>query len=239
MKKLLVLAVIFAATLALAQEHPSLTAQPNNIYAGADGRFEADPDTAVITFTLSPQDDTAKGAYDKASQAMEQVRAALRANGIDPKDAELGFFSVQPMYDWKNPKHKVVAYRVSTNVTVRLKQKDFGKIGPLTAQLADIDTASGQNLAYELDDMEAAKKKAVEDALHKARNNAATAATAGGRAIGELIYATVDVNEPIIMQPRVMMAMKASAEAAPAPTEGFGAQKITVTAHVNALFAMK
>jgi hypothetical protein len=30
-----------------------------------------------------------------------------------------------------------------------------------------------------------------------------------------------------------------AAEAAPAPTEGFSAQRITVTAHVNALFGMK
>jgi hypothetical protein len=37
-----------------------------------------------------------------------------------------------------------------------------------------------------------------------------------------------------------MMTMKAmSAEAAPPPTAEFGAQKITVSAHVNALFRMQ
>lgn len=234
------LALLLVATVAVAQEHPAVTAQANTVYVGADGKFEADPDTAVLSFTLSPQDDTAKGAYDKAARAAEQVRQVLKTNGLDPKSAEMGFFSVQPMYDWKNPRQKVLGYRVSTTVTVKLKKAEFEKIGPLTEQLAQIETASGQNLGYELEQMEAAKKKAVEDAFLKARNSASAIATAGGRALAELIYATVDVSEPvhILAQPR--MAMKTmAAEAAPAPTEGFAAQRITVTAHVNALFGMK
>ena len=232
---------IILTTAALAQEHPALTAQANSVYVGADGKFEADPDTAVLSFTISPQDDTSKAAYDKAAQAAEQVRQILRANGVDPKSAEMGFLSVQPVYDWRNPKQKLIAYRVSTTITIKLKQKDFDKLGPLTQQLADIETASGQTLGYELNDMEAAKKKAVEDAFQKARNSASAVTTAGGRSLGELIYASVDVNEPvrIMMAPRAMAGKMMSAQAAPAPTEEFSAQRITVTAHVNALFGMK
>ena len=101
MKKtfLLLVAVLILAGIALAQEHPALTAQVNSVYVGADGRFEADPDTAIISFSISPQEDTAAAAYAHAAKAADQVRSILRANGIDPKAAEMGFFSVQPMYD--------------------------------------------------------------------------------------------------------------------------------------------
>jgi uncharacterized protein len=240
-RSLLVFAVLLFATLAAAQERPTMSAPLNSVYVGGDGKFEADPDTAVISFTLTPQDDTAKGAYDKAARGAEQVRQILRANGIEPKAAEMGFLSVEPMYDWKNPKRKVLGYRVNTTITVKLKQKQFDKIGPLTQQLAEVETAANQNLGYELNDLEAAKKKAVEDAFAKARNSASAVATAAGRMVGELLYAAVDVNEPVhIYAPRQAMAGKMmSAEAAPAPSEGFSAQRITVTAHVNALFAMK
>jgi len=71
------------ATAALAQEHPALTAQANSVYVGADGKFEADPDTAILSFNVNPQDDTAKGAYEKAARAVDQVRQILKANGID------------------------------------------------------------------------------------------------------------------------------------------------------------
>ncbi|MDP9266784.1 MAG: SIMPL domain-containing protein [Acidobacteriota bacterium] len=234
-------ATFILATAVLAQEHPTLTAQANSVYVGADGKFEADPDTAILSFSINPQEDTSKAAYTKAANAAEQVRQILRANGVDPKSAAMGFLSVQPMYDYRKPTHKLIGYRVSTTITVKLKQKDFDKIGPLTQQLAEIETASGQNLGYELNDMEAAKKKAVEDAFAKARNSASALAVAGGRSLAELIYASVDVNEPVrIMTTNGrMQTMKAmGAEAAPV-TEGFSAQRITVTAHVNALFGMK
>jgi len=177
--KRLALVLLILSTLALAQDRPVPAAPLNSVYVGADGKFEADPDTAVLTFSISPQADTSKAAYDKAAKAAEQVRQILRSNGIDPKSAEMGFFSVQPMYDWKSGKQKLIGYRVATNITVKLKQKDWEKLGPLTQQFAEIETVSGQNTGYELQEMEAAKKKAVEDAFMKARNSATAVTMAG------------------------------------------------------------
>jgi len=39
--------VLFAAAAAFSQEHPAVTAQANTVYVGADGKFEAAPDTAA------------------------------------------------------------------------------------------------------------------------------------------------------------------------------------------------
>ena len=36
--------------------------QVNSIYAGADGKFEAAPDTAVLTLNIAAQQETAKAA---------------------------------------------------------------------------------------------------------------------------------------------------------------------------------
>jgi uncharacterized protein len=224
---------------AAAQGVPSaVQVQANTIYSGADGKFEAAPDTAVLRFDISAQQDTSKAAFDHASAAAERVRQVLRDNGIDVKAMQVGFYSVQPMYDWKNPKHKVVGYRVSTNLTLKLR--DFSKIGGIIEQTADIDDMQNQSLNYILEDMEPAKAKAAEDALKKARNQANSVAIAGGRSLGELLYASVDVNQPVIM-PVQMMARSAvaGAQAAPAPTADFTPQSVTINAHVNALFALK
>jgi uncharacterized protein YggE len=162
----------------------------------------------------------------------------LKSNGIDPKMAQVGFYSVQPMYDWKNPKHKVVGCRVTTNVTLKLR--DFTKIGALTEQLADIDDAQNQSLSYTLEDVEQAKAKAAEDGLKKARNQASAVAAAGGRSLGEMVYATVDVSQQIVPVPMVIRSMAAAAPGAlPAPTAEFTPQTVTVNAHVNAMFALK
>ncbi len=215
--------------------------QPNTIYAGADGKFEADPDTALIRMDIGAQQNTSQAAYEHAAAAAKRVRDVLTANGIDPKTAQVGLYQVQPMYDWKNPKHKVIGYTVATDISLKLKQRDFGKIGPLTEQLADIEDAQNQSVTYTLEDIEQAKAKASEDALKKARNQASAVATAGGRTLGELVYASIDINQPVVMPlARPMMARAAVAGAAqPAPTENFTPQLVTIDAHVNALFALK
>jgi uncharacterized protein len=221
-----------------AQDHPAITAQPNSVYVGADGKYEAAPDTAVIQFNISVQEDTSQAAYQHASKDADQVRQVLRANGIEPKATNLGFLSVQPMYDYKNPKQKVVGYRVTTDVTLKLK--DFSKIGPVTQQLADANVSETQSLNYTLENIDEAKNKAVEDAYRHARASADTIARTSGRTLGDLSYASVDTFEnPRIVGPRMARPMAAMANAAPPPTEEFTPQGVTVTAHVNALFNLK
>jgi uncharacterized protein YggE len=224
----------------LGAQDRSATFMPNTVWVGADGKFEAEPDTVLVQFNISAQEDKQQDANQKASRAAEQVRQLLRSNGLDPKDAQVGQFSVQPVYDYKNPKRKLVAYRVDTNISIKLK--DFSKVGPITQGLADMDATGDQSLSYLLDDMEAAKIKAVEDALPRARAAANAVARFGSRTLGELSYASVDTYEPSPIRP-MMFAKQASAgpmaSPPPSPTAEFGAQKITVTVHVNALYMLK
>jgi len=234
------LLILAMAALSSAQVSSTSSAiQINTIYAGADGKFEAAPDTAVIRMDIASQQDTSRAAYDRAAVAVNHVRQVLTSNGIDLKAAQFGAYQMQPMYDWKNPKHKVIGYRVTSDVTLKLR--DFKKIGAITEQLADIEDTQNQSVNYTLEDIEQAKAKASEDALKKARNQAAAVATAGGRTLGDLLYASVDVNQqnivPVFAQ--ASMARSAAPAATPPPMTDFTPQTVTIDAHVNALFALK
>ncbi len=231
------ISLLLTMSVAVAQDHPAITAQANTVYVGADGKFESAPDTALLQMNVSVQEQTPQAAYQEASKNVEQVRQVLRANGLDPKVATVGFFAVQPVYDWK-PKQHLVGYRVTTDVTLKLK--DFSKIGPITQQLADANVSETQTLSYLLENMEEAKNRAVEDAYRRAHDSAETIARVSGRALGELSYASVDTFENPRIIPRMARAMNSmAAAAAPAPTEEFNPQNVTVTAHVNALFNLK
>src|SRR5581483_6124967 len=179
----------------IAQTPAGAAIQPNTIQTSAEGKFEAAPDTALVQFYISAQENTASLAYERAQRQAQNLRGILRANGVDPGSAELGFFSMQPVYDWKTPQHKIVGYRVSSNVTLKLK--DFSKVGPIVQQLGDQEFAENVNLSYTLEDMEAAKLKAVEDAFSRARGEAATVARISGRTLGDLLHASVDASTPI------------------------------------------
>jgi len=234
----LLLVLLLSSGLALAQDRPTIQAQPNTVYVSADGKFEADPDTAVVQFNIAAQEDNSRAAYDRASKQAEQVRQILRGNGIDPKAAEISSFSIQPIYDYRPAKPKLVGYRV--NASVSLKLKDFSKVAPIVQQLSDTDVTANQSISYILDNMDAAKTKAVEDAYRRARASAAAVAQAGGRTLGELSYASVDTFENVRVTPMVQsMARMAGPAGLPAPTEEFSPQTVTVTAHVNAMFTLK
>ncbi len=234
----LAVVLFFCSAVAFAQEHPTVNAQANSVYVGADGKYDAAPDTAVIQFNVSVQEDRPQTAYEHAAKETEQVRQVLRANSIDPKSANIGFFSVQPVYEYHTGKQKLIGYRVTTDVTLKLK--DFSKIGPITQQLADADVSETLSVHYTLDNIDEAKNKAVEDAYRRARASAETVARASGRSLGELSYASVDTyDNQRQMSPFVGRAMSAANVAAPAPTAEFSPQNVSVTAHVNALYTLK
>jgi uncharacterized protein YggE len=234
----LLLVLVVAVAFARGQDPPTIAAQLNTVYVAADGKFEANPDTAVVQFNISAQEDNSRAAFDRASKAAEQIRQILRSNGIEPQAAQIGAFSIEPVYDYKPAKRKLTGYQV--NASVSLKLKDFTKVAPIVQQLSDSDITGDQSLSYTLEDMDAAKNKAVEDAYRRAHASAETVARAGGRALGDLSYASVDTFENPRVVPMVQpMARMVSAVGAPAPTEQFAPQTITVTAHVNALFTLK
>ena len=204
----------------------------------ADGKFEAPPDLASVQFNISAQAGTAKAAFEQASKEAERTREILRSNGLEPGAAQIGYYAIQPKYDWKDPGHKLVGYEVSANVAIKVK--DFSKIGPIIEQLAENSMGEGQSVSYTLENVESAKSKAVEDAYRHARASAETVARISGRVLGELSYASVDSFENIrpATVPRAM-AMAREQTGAPPPTQEFTPQDVTVTAHVNAIFNLK
>src|SRR5258707_1274534 len=115
----LLLMLLALAALSSAQNSSTPMVQVNTIYAGADGKFESAPDTAVIRMDLASQQDTSRAAYDRVAAAVDRVRQILKSNNIDVKSAQFSSYQMQPMYDWKNPKRKVIGYRVTSDVTLK------------------------------------------------------------------------------------------------------------------------
>jgi len=222
--------------LATAQEQATKII-PNSVWVGADGKFESDPDTALVQFGISAQQEKLQDASQQATEAAEKVRQLLRSNGIDPSEAQISRFATQPVYDYNNPKRKLVGYRVEANISVKVK--DFSKIGPISDGLANMDVTD-TSISYLLDNMDAAKIKAVQDALRRAKDEANAVAQSSGRALGELSYASVDTFEQQPVRPMMMKVQAAAGvSSTPPPAAEFSAEKITVTAHVNALFGLK
>ena len=117
-----------------------------------------------------------------------------------------------------------MGFQVNSHVTIKVH--DFGKLGPIIDSFSQVDTTDSLSLSYTLENIDAAKAKAVEDAYRAARRNAEALAHAGGRTLGAMTYASVDAND-FIPQPRPMMRTeaRANAGAAASPSRGICSRK--------------
>jgi uncharacterized protein len=248
MKRFLPIAMLLVSALGFAQKAESGTACPcpqrNSITVHGESVFETDPDVAVISLTISTQERQLKDAYARATRAADQIREAMRANGIDPKEAQIGFFQVAPVYDY-GKKRKAVAFGVQSKITLKLR--DFAKIPALIDALTAIDVTGEQNVSYQISDLAAAKNKAIVNATENAQHIAESVAKTAGVNLGDLIGASVEtqIARPVSRSrsysssETVEVTSGYSTDKAPAPTADFGAGKVTVNANVNLEFAIR
>jgi len=83
---------------AIAQEHPALSAAAKFRYTWAPTENSNRlPTRRSFNSTSSAQEKRRRPLTARVKRMPRQVREVLRANGIEPKSATVGFFSVQPM----------------------------------------------------------------------------------------------------------------------------------------------
>jgi len=88
---LFALCILTAAS--IAQEHPAITALPIPFTSAPTANVNPHLTLLSSSSTYRRRKNSAQNAYQHASKASEQVRQVLRDNGIEPKAANIGFFS--------------------------------------------------------------------------------------------------------------------------------------------------
>src|SRR5262249_38959762 len=169
------------------QTTPEVKFVADTLVVQAEGSYQSDPDVAILTFRVSTQEKELKQAYAKASQSMRTIVDVAERNGLAKDAIHTGVLTVTPYYE-DNRKHRARSYRVQGDIV--LKVQDFSKVGPIMDDSVHDGIADFRSLTYSLADEEAAKKKAVADAMQRALGRANIAlepnqAKAGRRAIGQ------------------------------------------------------
>ena len=156
----------------------------------ADGKYEADPDLATLAFDISSQDKELKPTYDRASQSLQKILALAERNGVGKSDISTGVLTVRPFYEGDR-KRRAKSYLVQGHI--RLQVRDFSRLGPILENSVDDGITDFRSLTYSLSDEEAAKQKAVAEAMKRAIGRAGAALEPKGQKVGALRFANVDV----------------------------------------------
>ena len=192
------------------------------------GVVKTTPDTATISAGVVTQATKAADAIDANAKAMTKVIDALKASGIDSKDLQTAFVSVDPRYD--DTGQNLVGYNATNSVSAIVRS--IAKVGDAidTAVAAGANNVSGPSLSR--DDQDQLYRDALEDAVAKARLKATTLARAAGRSLGEIRALS---EENVSAGPIAYDAFAAKAADVSTPIE---AGTTAVTASVRVVFAL-
>jgi len=158
----------------------------------ADGRYEADPDLATLSFSVFAQDKNLKQTYDQASQSMQKIAQIAEKNGLKKDDITFGVLTVRPYYEGDRKKH-TKSYTVRGQIS--LKVRDFSKLGPLLEDSVEDGITDFRSLTYSLADEESARQHAAAAAMRSAMGRAAAVLEQKGQKIGTLRFANLDIKQ--------------------------------------------
>lgn len=189
--RFIVLFVLLAPLLAKAQQ-PEVKFIADTLVVQAEGKYESDPDLAIMTFDISSQEKELKDAYTKASQSMRTVVGVAERNGLGKDAIQTGVLTITPFYEGDR-KRRARAYRVQGHVVLRIQ--DFSKVGPIMDESVQDGIADFRSLTYQLSNEEAAKQKAVADAMHRAAGRATVALEQTKQKLGPVRSVSLEVRD--------------------------------------------
>ncbi len=168
----LCLSFVLLAYLQMRAQTPEVKLIADTLVVQAEGSYEADPDVATVTFNISSREKELKDAYGKATQSMRNIVAVAERNGLSKDSIETGVLTVTPFYEGDR-KQRARSYSVAGHVA--LKVKDFSKVGPIMDESVQDGIVDFRSLSYSLANGEAAKQKAIADAMRRAVDRASVA----------------------------------------------------------------
>lgn len=155
----------------------------------------ARPDIASLTLGVTTGTRaTANDAMNLLTQKINAVIQTIRNEGVEDQDIKTENISVHPVYDYTEGRQTLRGFEASESV--RVKVRDFNKIGVLLAKT----TADGVNqvggINFEIDQPEALRLEAQEKAIAAARNRAEELSKALGVRLGKVKNFSSSGGEP-------------------------------------------
>lgn len=237
MRRLLVLLALSAVVLAACGSEGSVSGfgagdssgVTNGINVTGQGRVFGTPDTLTLNLGVAVVRPTVNAATTEAAAKAQAIIAALKANGVAEADIQTANYAIWPEYDYSGEAQRLIGYRVSNDLTVKVR--DLDKAGDI---LDAATTAGGndvvvQNLSFSIEDntalLELARTAAWNDAEAKAEQLA--------RLAGVNLRGAVSITESISYnQPPIYYERAAMADGAGTPIQS-GQQEVTVMVSVT------
>lgn len=152
----------------------------NTITVEGTGKGTSIPNLAVISFSVTEEADTVAKAQEAATAKTDAALAAVKNLGIEEKDVKTVSYNVYPTYEsfppcysgvcpnYGNP--KIIGYEVSQSVEVKVR--DTAKAGDALQALGSVGVQNIQGPSFQVDEDDAIRNVAREEAIKEAKAKA-------------------------------------------------------------------
>lgn len=210
-----------------------LNTQQEGIWVSGQGEVTVTPDIATLWLGVEAQAETVTEAQSQAVEAMNNVMDVLTDNGVDEKDIQTQYFSINQVTRWDDDELIIVGYRVTNMVTAKIREiDDVGSIIDAVAT-AGGDLIRINNIAFSVDDPSEYYEEAREEAMADAQAKAERLADLAGVELGKPTY----ISEGTIYPP-VVYRDAGMTEAAP-PSTPISPGEIELTLTVQVAYAIE
>jgi len=206
----------------------------STIAVSAEGKITVKPDLAVINFSVVTQGVDPKNVQKTNDEKMAKAINYLKTAGIDEKDIKTTSYNLAPQYNynWCNTgdSHiycppKLVSYTLTQEVQVKLRNLE--KVGEVIGNLPEQGVNEISSINFTVDNDEAFKTEARQQAITKAMTQATSVAKAADIKLGRIINIAESGYSPYYPYAEKAMGLGGVAVSAPSPIQS-GSQEITV-----------
>lgn len=166
----------------------------NTITVSATGEVYAKPDLGITTFSVTTEAKTVAEALAENTEKMNAVISSAKDNGVEDKDLKTVGFNIYPRYEWTNSECSVyycppgervlVGYEVYQSLQVKIR--DLAKAGTIIEGAAEAGANQISDLQFTIDEQDALKAQARQEAIDEARTKAKELAKELGVKLGRL-----------------------------------------------------
>lgn len=131
----------------------------------AEGKVVVTPNIAITSMGMTADGKNVADAQQKNTDVMNKLTEKVKALGVAKSDIQTTNYSIYPVYDYADGKQTIRGYQVSQSVTIKIR--DLTKANAVLAIAGEVGANNVSGLQFTIDDRDAYKEKAREEALKK------------------------------------------------------------------------
>ena len=183
--KTITIFLIVVASISIQAQQGQLFDERPKITVNGEAVVKVQPDEIIITFGIETWDKNIVIAKEENNKIMKKAVAVIKESGIQDKDIQTDYLSIEPRYGDNYEKRNFIGYFVRNTLVVTLSETD--KVEDLVTGVLQSGVNYIHNINFQTTEFKKYREQARELALNAAKEKAEKMAGTLGQSIGDPI----------------------------------------------------